>query len=81
MFPINRHSKPIALTEEDPTGKKLPTRKRNYSPEPLSSIKSPWQHIAVRKYGTMVVAGSVAFFDLKRRKKGRGGRLLEGRGF
>lgn len=26
MFPINRHSKLIALTKEDPTRKKLPTR-------------------------------------------------------
>jgi hypothetical protein len=70
LYPINRHFKLIALTEEDPTREKLPTKEKFV----LQSHRAVTQLMATRrcrKDGTTVVAGSVAFFDLKRRKKRR----------
>lgn len=67
MYPINRHFKLIALTEEDPTRRKLPSKEIELFSRATELVGS-WQLIAVEDK-TTVVAGSVAFFDLRKEKR------------
>ena len=69
MFPIYRHSAPIALIEENSTGEKLPIREESSISRAVVLEKHMATHCC-RRCWTMVVAGSVSFL-MKRKKEGK----------
>lgn len=64
----HQHSPSIALTEEDSTERKLPIEEC-FSPESLTLKKSHGNTSLWDKDETMVVADSVSFFDVRKKRK------------